>query len=104
MCLDCGAWEYWRAVIGSTDPVEAAERTIRRKFGVNRRENAVHGSDSSESAERELSIFFDPTQRIVDIKDIELQKNLIEMLNTVRGEGNCNFNGNGNVNENCNCK
>lgn len=54
--VDC--WKYWRTVIGATDPSEAEDNTIRRKFGISRRENAVHGSDSEESAQRELGIFF----------------------------------------------
>jgi nucleoside-diphosphate kinase len=79
MCLQCGAWEYWRCVIGATDPADADERTIRRTFGINRRENAVHGSDSENSAKRELSLFFDLTQRVIDVKDIEFGT----MINTM---------------------
>lgn len=54
----------FRDLMGSTDPASAAEGTIRKQFGVNIGQNAVHGSDSKESAERELKIFasvFDST-------------------------------------------
>lgn len=47
-----------RALIGVTDPVEAAPGTIRGDFGTLLTENIVHGSDSIESAEREIELFF----------------------------------------------
>lgn len=48
-----------RDLMGATDPKKAAPGTIRAKFGDSVGENAVHGSDSPASAERELAIFFD---------------------------------------------
>ncbi len=48
-----------REIMGTTNPSEAAEGTIRKEFGDNVGENAVHGSDSPESAQRELSLFFE---------------------------------------------
>ena len=48
-----------REIMGATDPKKAAAGTIRAKHGDNMGENAVHGSDSPESAARELAIFFD---------------------------------------------
>ena len=48
-----------REIMGATDPKKAAPGTIRALHGDNVGENAVHGSDSSESAARELKIFFD---------------------------------------------
>src|SRR5947208_1782950 len=48
-----------RALIGATDPAKAAPGTIRGDFGIEITENLVHGSDSTESAERELALFFD---------------------------------------------
>lgn len=54
------AIQKWRDLIGATDPQEAAENTIRKLYAENRERNAVHGSDSRESAEREISFFFDP--------------------------------------------
>ncbi len=52
------AINYWREVIGATDPAEADENTIRKRFGKSKGENAVHGSDAPESAQREISFFF----------------------------------------------
>ncbi len=48
-----------REIMGATDPKKAAPGTIRFKFGDNVGENAAHGSDSLESANRELSLFFE---------------------------------------------
>jgi nucleoside-diphosphate kinase len=45
-------------LIGATDPAQAAPGTIRGDFGLVMDENVVHGSDSAESAEREIPIFF----------------------------------------------
>lgn len=47
-----------REIMGATDPAKAAEGTIRKLYGDNVGENAVHGSDSPASAQRELKIFF----------------------------------------------
>lgn len=48
-----------REIMGATDPKKAIPGTIRFKFGDSVGENAVHGSDSPASAERELSLFFE---------------------------------------------
>ena len=48
-----------REVMGATDPKNAAPGTIREKYGISIDQNSVHGSDSLESAEREISFFFD---------------------------------------------
>jgi len=45
--------------MGATDPAKAAPGTIRALYGDNVGENAVHGSDSAASADRELKIFFE---------------------------------------------
>lgn len=47
-----------RTLMGATDPVESALGTIRGDLGIEIQENLVHGSDSAESAERELALFF----------------------------------------------
>ncbi len=47
-----------RAMMGVTDPKKAAAGTLRGDFGLKITENIVHGSDSPESAERELGLFF----------------------------------------------
>ena len=48
----------YRTLIGATNPAEAAEGTIRKDFALSQRENSVHGSDSVESAKREIAYFF----------------------------------------------
>jgi nucleoside-diphosphate kinase len=52
------AIDVWRTLVGPTDPSSAPPGTIRGDFGLVITENIVHGSDSSESAERELKLFF----------------------------------------------
>ncbi|TRZ99261.1 MAG: nucleoside-diphosphate kinase [Nitrospiraceae bacterium] len=47
-----------RDLMGATDPAKAAEGTIRKAFGTHIEHNAVHGSDSPESAQFELGYFF----------------------------------------------
>ena len=47
-----------RELIGSTDPKEAKEGTIRAKYGRDKEKNAVHASDSEGSAKREIAFFF----------------------------------------------
>lgn len=47
-----------RGLMGATDPVEASPGTIRGDFGLVITQNLVHGSDSPESAKRELDLFF----------------------------------------------
>jgi nucleoside-diphosphate kinase len=51
-------WEVVRTMIGATNPRTAAPGTIRGDLGILVTENLVHGSDSAESAEREVNIFF----------------------------------------------
>jgi nucleoside-diphosphate kinase len=48
----------WRTLMGPTDPVAAAPGSIRGDFATVIAENVVHGSDSPESAARELKLFF----------------------------------------------
>ena len=45
--------------MGATNPEEAAEGTIRKKYALSLEKNSVHGSDSSENAEIEINHFFD---------------------------------------------
>jgi nucleoside-diphosphate kinase len=51
-----------RALMGDTNPIDAAPGTIRGDFGLEITQNIVHGSDSPASAERELALFFDQAQ------------------------------------------
>ena len=48
----------WRELMGATDPAQAEERTLRRRFGSSIEHNATHGSDAPETAAFELSYFF----------------------------------------------
>jgi nucleoside-diphosphate kinase len=52
------AFKVVRTLMGSTNPRDAAPGTIRGDLAIELTENLVHGSDSPESAEREISIFF----------------------------------------------
>ncbi len=47
-----------REIMGATNPADADEGTIRKEFALSIGENSVHGSDSAESAAREISYFF----------------------------------------------
>jgi nucleoside-diphosphate kinase len=53
-----GTWSIVRRLMGSTNPAEAAPGTIRGDLGTLLTENLVHGSDSDQSAEREVALFF----------------------------------------------
>lgn len=57
------AVEDFRKLIGATNPAEAAEGTIRKKYAESIEANAVHGSDSDENAEIEGSFFFSQIER-----------------------------------------
>jgi nucleoside-diphosphate kinase len=50
--------EAFRALAGATDPVKATPGTIRGDYALEVQDNIVHGSDSPDSAEREIKIFF----------------------------------------------
>ncbi len=57
------AVEDFRALIGSTDPAQAADGTIRKAFALSKSENAIHGSDSDENAAIESAFFFAVTDQ-----------------------------------------
>lgn len=65
------AVEIARAVIGKTDPLEAAPGTIRGDLALMKGRNLVHGSDSVASAERELALWFRPEELISWQRDSE---------------------------------
>ena len=50
--------QKYRDVMGSTNPEDAKDGTIRKKFALNIQENSVHGSDSEENAKKEIEFFF----------------------------------------------
>jgi nucleoside-diphosphate kinase len=56
-----------RAMMGKTNPVEAAPGTIRGDYAVEVAHNVIHGSDSRESAEREIANFFKPVELAVQV-------------------------------------
>ena len=58
------AVESWRNTIGSTNPAEAEEGTIRKDFASSLSENAVHGADSDENAIKEIEFFFSESELI----------------------------------------
>jgi nucleoside-diphosphate kinase len=53
-----GVIEAWRTMMGATNPVAAAPGTIRGDLATELGENVVHGSDSADSAAREIALFF----------------------------------------------
>lgn len=53
-----GAIQAHRKIMGTTNPTEADESTIRKDFATNIEQNAVHGSDAPETAQWEISYFF----------------------------------------------
>jgi len=53
-----------REIMGATDPKEAKEGTIRKLFGLDKEKNTVHGSDSPESAQKEIPFFFSEIELI----------------------------------------
>ncbi|HEY88962.1 MAG TPA: nucleoside-diphosphate kinase [Thermoflexia bacterium] len=60
-----------RAMMGATDSKQAAPGTIRGDYGLSNRHNLLHGSDSLQSAQREVALFFTPEeihayQRVVE--------------------------------------
>ncbi|MBM4160891.1 MAG: nucleoside-diphosphate kinase [Ignavibacteria bacterium] len=54
----------FRALIGATDPKEAAEGTIRKLFAENKERNIVHGSDSPENGRIEVTFFFSESELV----------------------------------------
>lgn len=63
MCLEGeNAVSLNREIMGATDPAKAAAGTLRRDFADSIEANAVHGSDSALSAEREIAYFFDKAE------------------------------------------
>ena len=65
MCLEGdGAILKWRDLMGATNPANAAEGTLRKRFGTNIGRNATHGSDKPESAAFEVSYFFNAFEQV----------------------------------------
>ncbi len=62
----------YRKLMGATNPQEAADGTLRKKYGATIGENAVHGSDGPETAQREISFFFSELE-MFDFDDIFIE-------------------------------
>tara|TARA_B100000579_G_C22842658_1_gene862451 strand:- start:2032 stop:2457 length:426 start_codon:yes stop_codon:yes gene_type:complete len=60
------AVQEWRNTIGSTNPQEADDGTIRKLYATSLGENAVHGSDSNENAKKEIAFFFTDSELIMN--------------------------------------
>ena len=56
------AISHYRSIMGATNPAVAENGTIRKTFALSIDKNSVHGSDSIESANREISFFFSQTE------------------------------------------
>lgn len=54
----------FRLLLGATDPLEAAEGTIRKLYGESKAVNAIHGSDSDENAQIEIGFIFNQNELI----------------------------------------
>ena len=52
----------WREIMGATNPANALEGTIRKRFAESIERNAVHGSDAPETAEEEIPFFFSQSE------------------------------------------
>jgi len=57
-----GAIQKWRDTMGATNPANAAEGTIRKRFAASIERNCVHGSDAPETAAVEIPFFFAATE------------------------------------------
>ena len=65
------AVEAVRNTMGKTNPKDAAPGTIRGDFGLEIGRNLIHGSDSLASAEREVALFFQPSELISYSRDVD---------------------------------
>ncbi len=59
-----GAIKAWRDLMGATNPEQAVEGTIRKRFATNIERNAVHGSDAEETAAFETRYFFNAMETV----------------------------------------
>ncbi len=65
------AVELVRSTMGATDPVQAAPGTIRGDLATSIGQNLIHGSDSAESAQKEIDLFFDPSEIISYDREVD---------------------------------
>lgn len=60
-----------REMMGATNPLKAAPGTIRGTYGIDTGRNVIHGSDSPESAEREIALFFKEDELFTYSRDVD---------------------------------
>lgn len=65
------AIEGARATIGATNPIKAAPGSIRGDYGQTIGRNLVHGSDSADSAKREIGLWFTPGEVVTPVDDLQ---------------------------------
>jgi nucleoside-diphosphate kinase len=65
------AIEGARSTIGATNPIKAAPGSIRGDYGQTIGRNLVHGSDSPDSAQREIALWFTPGEGVTPVNDLE---------------------------------
>jgi len=65
-----GAIEAFRRLMGDTDPQKAAPTTLRHDFADSKQENIVHGSDSPETAQKEIAFFFSEQELIENTRTV----------------------------------
>ncbi len=58
----------YRKLMGATNPSNAEDGTIRKKYGLSVEENSVHGSDSTTNAKKEIDFFFPKREIFTDLK------------------------------------
>ncbi|KAG1710421.1 Nucleoside diphosphate kinase 5 [Nymphon striatum] len=81
---------YWRQIIGPTKTSEAKQshpKSIRAEFGKDDNQNGVHGSDSPESAEREIHFFFPDTTLEQSLNGLAAKDYLAEHVNPILLKG-----------------
>jgi len=66
-----GAIGVIRSTMGATDPAKAAPGTIRADFALDVSRNVVHGSDSPETAEREIALWFRPEELVAYDRSVD---------------------------------
>ena len=71
-----------RLIIGATDPSKADPGSIRSDLSVIPGRNVIHGSDSPESADQELRLWFGPTDDVIDWNPVTPQVEPIAVTNT----------------------
>ena len=62
------AVDNYRKIMGATNPENAEDGTIRKKYALNIQENSVHGSDSNENAKIEINYFFEENEILNSLK------------------------------------